>query len=436
MSDPKRAVLDYLEGIQGEGIRLGLDRVRAIAGRMGNPETRYPVIQVAGTNGKGSVAATLVSVLQASGLRVGFHLSPHIREVTERIRIGMAPVSYDALSADLAAVSDAAKKEGVTPTYFEALTLAAYRRFAEESVTCAVVEVGLGGRLDATSIVVPKLAVITEIDKDHTEHLGDSLESIAREKAAIAKPGVVTVIGTRKRALARSMEAMVSEAKGKPEMVVGRCLGRMLSMELTGQRVELVTPSGRYRDVHMALVGQHQLANLLTATRAVELLVSAGFPVTDGSFREGVASVRWPARFEIRSRDPLVILDGAHNPAGMAALMRTCRKLLGDGSGVVVLAPLAGKNLIGMLAMITPWARKIILTRIKGPRAIDLGRMSANFGKLRGAVEMADGPDEAIRAGVGALRPGDPLVVTGSLAGLGQAAATLDSLFPEGNGTL
>jgi dihydrofolate synthase/folylpolyglutamate synthase len=430
MSSPRSLVLDYLEGIQKEGIRLGLERVAGIARRMGDPQHACPVIQVAGTNGKGSVAATIAAVLGASGRRVGFYLSPHIQEVTERIRIDGEAVGYEALLEDLEAVRDAAGGEGVTPTYFEALTLAAYRRFAEEKVECAVVEVGMGGRLDATSIAAARLAVITEIDKDHTEYLGDSLEAIAREKVGIVRPGVPTVIGTRKRALARTMEHLVSAAGGVPETVAGHCLGRVIAMELTGQTVELVTPTGLYKDLRMSLVGHHQMENLLTATRAVELLAKAGFPITEGSYREGVATVRWPGRFEVRSRDPLVILDGAHNPGGAAALIRTSRKLFGDGRGIVVLAPLAGKNLMGMLSMITPWVGKVILARLAGPRGIDPRAHSTNLGMIR-SVDVADTMEAALRVGLESLPQGEPLIVTGSLAGLGQAAETLDALLPR-----
>lgn len=325
--------LDALYRRRAAGIKLGLETTRALLQALGDPHQGLPCIHVAGTNGKGSVCAILESVLRAAGLRTGLYISPHLVRFNERFQVAGRPIDDDVLYrllVDVEACADrlAPPPEGHPPTFFEFTTAAAFRYFAQCGVDIAVIETGLGGRLDSTNVVDPLTAVITNIGIDHIAYLGTDVAQIAREKAGIIKPGRPVVCGTMRddalaeiRAVARMVHA--------PLVRADECVSiRRLGVSWEGQRLEIETPGLRYPRLQFPLLGPRQLANLAVALAAIETLSATGaLAVGADAVREGLRNVRWPGRGQVlHPGNPLVLLDVAHNADGAAAL----RALLDD----------------------------------------------------------------------------------------------------------
>lgn len=309
--------LGWLYAHEGKGIDLSLDRMRAALASRGHPERAFRVVHVAGTNGKGSVSATIERVLRATGRRTGLYTSPHLHRFAERIRVDGAPVD----DARVAAGLEAQRQDAALPplTFFERATLLAFEIFRDAGVDIAVVEVGLGGRLDATNVVRPDVSVITHVAMDHEAYLGDTLADIAREKAGIIRVGAPVITSTRGEA--RDVVVRTAHARMAPCAVIDDDFGLDAhGFEGLGVRVDGVAP---------ALPGAHQLDNLACAIAALVTLRRNGLYVPDAAIREGVADVRWPGRLEhvVREGSPAFLLDAAHNPDGCAALAAHLRSL-------------------------------------------------------------------------------------------------------------
>jgi dihydrofolate synthase / folylpolyglutamate synthase len=305
--------LDFLYGLQRFGIKLGLENIRELLERLGHPETVLPVVQVAGTNGKGSVCATLAEILGQAGYRVGLYTSPHLQSFTERIRVAgrpIAPAIVNDLIAEIRQVG-----VGLPTTFFEFTTAMALLNFARQKVDLAILEVGMGGRLDATSVVHPRLGIITPISFDHTEHLGATLTAIAGEKAGILKEKLPVVIAEQEP---EALAALLQEAQrcNSPVYLSGRdfhyhASAPDLSFAGLGVTVDGLRP---------ALEGRHQHGNMSVALAAAALLRKQGWAITDSALRAGVERVSWPGRLEWWRGTRAVLLDGAHNPAGARVL--------------------------------------------------------------------------------------------------------------------
>ncbi|MHB8707418.1 MAG: bifunctional folylpolyglutamate synthase/dihydrofolate synthase [Desulfuromonadales bacterium] len=307
--------LAYLYGLQRFGIKLGLQNVRELLRRLGNPQEGLRCVHVAGTNGKGSVSVFLAGMLRHAGYRVGLYTSPHLHEFTERIRIDGEPLDRSELPRLVRRVKVAS--EGIPATFFEATTALALLAFREAAVEMAVLETGMGGRLDATNVVTPVLALITPVSLDHQEHLGGTLAAIAAEKAGIIKPGVPVVSGVQAPE-AGTVIAAAAAACGAPCWQAGRDFfwgGDHAAMWFRMQELELT-------GLHCALPGIHQLANYAQALAGAVLLRQAGLPVADAAMRRAGSTARWPGRLEWWGNPPVVLLDGAHNAAGAATLAR------------------------------------------------------------------------------------------------------------------
>jgi dihydrofolate synthase/folylpolyglutamate synthase len=289
-------MINYLKSLEKFGMNLGLERIKVILSKLENPQTKFKSIHIAGTNGKGSTAAMIASILQTAGYRVGLYTSPHFIDYTERIKINGKDISGQDFKAGLKIV----KRSGQKPTVFEALTAVAFWYFAKKKVDYAVVEVGLGGRLDATNVITPLVSVITNIDLEHTEVLGKTLAKIAAEKAAIIKPGVPVVTAENKR---EALQVLEKKAEKNSSLLVGI--------------------SRKQKAVSSKLIGEHQKLNAACAIAAIRL---AGIKVTKGQIKKGLAKTVWPGRLQIISRQPLIILDGAHNPAGAKVLVVALKK--------------------------------------------------------------------------------------------------------------
>jgi len=406
----------YALGNEIKTAKFGLERIRAVAGALGNPHERGRYVHVAGTNGKGSVCAMIESALRAAGERTGLFTSPHLSEPVERIRIDGQPVTAARFAAAFERVHAAVEKlleEGAIDlhaTYFETVTAMAFAIFAEEAVHTAVLEVGLGGRLDATNIVRPELCVITPIDFDHEAWLGRSLESIAGEKAGILKAGVPAVFARQRPEVAPILNARAREV-GAPVTRAEDWPIRHLELDARGSRFEL----GPLR-IECPLAGEHQVENAATAAVAA---VQLGLP--GHAIERGIASVRWPGRLERVCEDPEIILDGAHNPAGARSLAAYIRRFYAGRPVRLIFGAMRDKAVAEIGGILFPHAQEVILTAPRQARAVSPEALRELGGHA--GFKVAASIEDAL-----ALAPTAPAAVTfitGSLFLVAEARAIL-----------
>jgi len=369
-----------LERLERFGVRLGLETTHRLLEGLGNPQLGYPVVLVAGTNGKGSTAALLESMARASGYRVGLHTSPHLESVEERIRVDGFGIAKGDLASLVARVVDTSDRQlGHAPTYFEALTAAAFEHFARVKVDLAVVEVGLGGRLDATNASEPILSLITEIGLEHQAFLGNSLAAIAGEKAGILRPGAPAV-GWLEHPEARAVVRQRADSLGT-DLTIGSEAASISStgaFSLAGQELVVTTPKRSYR-VALPLLGEFQQPNLALAVLAAERLADHGFRrLTPESIVQGVAGVRWPARLELArvSEESAVLLDVAHNPDG-ARVLRSFLESLARPYNLLY-GTLDDKDVGSILPLLAELADQVVLTAPSSPRALEPTRFHSS----------------------------------------------------------
>jgi dihydrofolate synthase/folylpolyglutamate synthase len=405
-------------------MKLGLEAIRELLARLGNPQGHVARVLIGGTNGKGSTAATLSAILHASGIRAGLHTSPHLEEVTERIRVGEKDSRHDRLEAVLSRVFQAADAPPAIPvTYFEAVTAAAELLFREEDCRLAVVEVGLGGRLDATNASEPLISIVTSIGLDHEADLGSSVVEIAREKAGIFRPGRLALCGGRD---GKALSVLAEEARKKGAAFADSNRSVKVSdrRELeAGQSFRLETPAGRY-ELFTPLRGEHQADNVALAVLAAEALVRHFPSISPGSIRSGAAAVRWPARLEkIRCAGKEVWLDGCHNPDGARALARFFRSR--DGELDLLFAVMADKDFVGIARELFPLARRVVVTTPPVSRAAPALELAERLSFLHRDVTAIPDVDRAF-ARILAESAGSVLVA-GSLYLVGDVRARLSS---------
>lgn len=402
--DDLTAVLERLYRRRTFGIRPGLEMTNSILDQLDRPQDGYRVIHVAGTNGKGSVCAMLDAVLREAGLRTALYSSPHLVRFNERFRINGEPIADSCLAEVLAAVegpSDAAAgRLGREATFFEYTTAAAFEHFRRSGVEVAVVETGMGGRLDSTNVVDPALAVITRIDMDHTAYLGNTLSEIAGEKCGIIKQGRPLVSGPMDEDAAAVVAARAAAAGILHVQAAERVGIRVKSVDWSGQKVEVGTENVSYGTIRFPLVGEHQVENLAIAVAAIEVLEDVvGIPVSREHLRAGIAGVRWPGRFQVLRRDPVLVIDGAHNPSGARTLARTLDRLSGEHPIGLVVGMCDDKDIRGFLAEFVGraarlWAVPIASERSVSPSVIEdtarfLG-MAVSATELAGALLEAE----------------------------------------------
>ncbi len=389
---------------------------------LGDPHLQYPSIHIAGTKGKGSVAAICASALRAAGLHTGLYTSPHLRLFEERIQVGGQPIA----PADLAALV-----EGIQPavaqieeiTTFEVVTALAFLHFARRGVDVAVVEVGLGGRLDATNMVQPLVSVITSLSYDHTHLLGETLEQIAAEKGGIIKPGVSVVTACQEPGPLAVLERIAAD-QGAPLTAI--CREWWYRQELAGLDGQCFRagragqPGAAYR---LPLLGEHQAHNGAVALAALDVVRRSGrFPtLNDDAIRQGFAQVDWPGRFQILQRRPVVVLDGAHNAASMHELCRTLDALFPDQHKLFVLGITADKDVTGIIQALLPTADRVIATGAEHPRAAAPAELRQRVEQLGGHPLESPSVPAAIQLALEMAGPQDVICVTGSLFVVGDA---------------
>jgi dihydrofolate synthase/folylpolyglutamate synthase len=399
-----------------------LDRVGSLVDLMGDPQRTYPVLHLTGTNGKGSTARLLTSLLVTKGLSVGTYTSPHLERFNERLAWNGEAISDAALVEVIEAVASIEMLTAEAPTVFEILTAAAFRWFADIAVDAAVVEVGLGGRWDATNVADGQVAVVTNVSLDHAETIGPTLADIATEKAGIVKPGSTLVLGETEPALAD-----IFRAAGAAEVWER---GRDFDCDANGlahggRLVDLRTPGASYEGVYLPVHGAHQGDNAAVALAAAEAFFGA--PLHPDVVADALAEVRIPGRLEVVSRQPLCVLDGAHNPAGARAAGIAIAEAFGQAaSTVLVVGLLQGRDPAEMLgALGARQARALVACPAPSPRtlpAADLARAGRALGL---EVEAAGSVPEAVARGLALAGPEDLVLVSGSLYVVGAARAAL-----------
>jgi dihydrofolate synthase/folylpolyglutamate synthase len=375
--------LQYLSSLGRFGIKLGLERTLAILKEMGNPQQLFQGVHVAGTNGKGSVCAMSSNVLQSAGYRVGLMPKPHLISYTERIQVDQRPIREDdfaGLLTELRPLFDRVAAEHGPPTEFEILTAAALYYFARASIDLLVCEVGLGGRLDATNVLDLGVEVITNIALDHTQHLGSTLEQIAAEKAGILKEDSLAITGAASPAL-EVIETVANRLHIPLLRLNHEITYTAQDRDWSGSIVSVTTPARTTRDLRVPLLGLHQAENAALAVAAIEGLRSRGWDIPAGALRDGIARARWPGRLDVIGRDPIVLVDGAHNPAGLERAVDTVDHLSVGKPLVVVFGAMKDKDLPTMMAILKRLHAMVVFSGIDWHRAETPARLAHLYGQ-------------------------------------------------------
>ena len=413
--------VSYIDSFQWQAHAPGLERIRALLGQLGDPQQQLRFVHVAGTNGKGSTSALLDACLRQAGLRVGLYTSPHLVRYNERFRINGEEVSDEALCAAAARVKAAADTMEDAPTQFELLTCVGFCCFEAAGCDIVVLEVGLGGRLDATNVIpAPEAAVITRIGLEHTELLGDTLEKIAAEKAGIVKAGGTVVLGDHAEPVRRTVEEICRQRGAR---LIQAEEPAPLARSLEGQRFSW----GRYPEVCLSLLGEHQLQNAATALAVLEVLRERGWPIPDQAVLEGMAHAVWPGRFECAGTHPAIIVDGGHNPQCAQAVAASLAAYFPGKKISFLMGVLADKDFRGIFDPIVPLAERIAAVTPDSHRALPAAELCRKLAGEYGFADAAAYPDAA--AALAALResvgPEDVICVCGSLYMIGEVRTLL-----------
>lgn len=413
--------LDYLYRLEKFGMIFGLEKIKAILEAIGNPHLEIQTIHIGGTNGKGSTAAMMASILQQEGYHVGLYTSPHLIRFTERIKVDGKEIDPEVVAELTDWIRERIEITGVTPpfTFFDFTTAMALLYFKQKRVDLAILEVGLGGRLDSTNVVEPLLSVITNVSKDHEEVLGRTLLKIAYEKAGIIKKGRPLVTAASQPQILR-MFSKICKEKGSPFYRMGKEFSY----------VPCERGHFHYRGIHrkfwdltVNLPGPHQIINAVTALGAMEVLDDLGYVVSNEAMINGLNRVEWPGRLEMVCSSPRVFLDGAHNPAGALVLKESLQKEFEYNRLILIIGIMKDKNYKFILRTLAPIADHLILTQPNIPRAASPELLQKSLGRNGKKVEIVQGVQRAIDRGLSMASSEDLICITGSLYTVGEARA-------------
>ena len=405
--------LEYLSQLKSKGINLDLGPISRLLQRLDNPQTQYKTILVGGSNGKGSVAATISSILHGAGVNVGLYTSPHLIDFTERIRVNNQMIKEEELSELIDEVREVIKED---ITYFEFATALSFLYFYRRHVDIAVLEVGMGGRLDATNVVIPESSIITNICMEHQKYLGKNLSVIAREKGGIIKEGGVCLTAARQNKVLNVLGDL-SRQKHSRLYRVGREIRMRKSKDGSFSYYGIFK---KYKNLEISLIGKHQIENTALALGAIEILENRGLNIEGGIVKRGLKDVRWEGRLEILNENPTLVVDGAHNPGGISAL---CRSLAVDfkyDKLILLFGVLNDKDYKTMLRKLSPRADKIILTRPGGGRALPAEKLLPFVGKHNDSVEVIENSEKALVRAFALADKNDLICVAGSLYLVGE----------------
>lgn len=437
----ERHDIERLRAVRANDNAFRLDRMQALMAALGNPQNQVKAVHVAGTVGKGSTCAMIAAMLEACGYTVGVYTSPHLVDVRERIAINGASISKHDFTEGMQRVANAAATAGVDPTFFEVLTALGLCYFADEAVDVAIVEVGLGGRLDSTNIITPLVSVVTAIDFDHTRILGTTLPQIAKEKAGIFKKGVPALFFAQAPEVDKVFVDYAA-ACGASLRIVNRDIefsSRFCSNPDLGAhtRVCLYSKSTRLEHLPVPLPGEHQASNCALALAAVDVLQQAGFQCPEDRLTAGLARSRVPGRMELISQRPRILVDGAHNPASMNALMRCVGAYVPYDSMVCIFGCCQDKDMAAMLDRVNLGADKVVFTRaLSNPRAADPHELQRLFQERSGKMsQVARSLPEAMEIAMRAVSRDDLICVTGSFYLVGEAMKFVSERNPTAEPT-
>lgn len=425
-----KQAMDYIENSAKFSMKLGLSRTEKILELLGNPHNKLKCIHIAGTNGKGSTTAMISAILGEAGYKVGMYTSPYIEEFEERIQINGANIPKEDLARVVTKVSEAVDtviKFGYdNPTQFEIITCAGLLYFYEQNVDFAVIEVGLGGRLDSTNVVTPVLSIITSISYDHMDILGDTISKIAYEKAGIIKNGVPVVLYPQEKEAEEMVEKVCIEKETKLIKVCKESVKFMSFDEICiedkvsiAQNIIINTEKCGY-NVDLALLGKHQILNCATALYAVEELIRIGLDIEKEAVLKALAKVKWKGRFEILNQAPLVVIDGAHNIDGIRRLKESVEVYLQYKDLILILGILADKQVGDMVKTIVPMAKRVICITPHSDRAELASELKEIVQKYNKNCEIVEGYEEAYKLGLNYCSKKDLLLISGSLYMIGD----------------
>jgi dihydrofolate synthase/folylpolyglutamate synthase len=427
--------LERVAGTAPHTRRYDLGRMRVLLERLDNPHLRTPTVHITGTKGKGSTGATIASVLTAQGYNAGLFTSPHLHTLRERIQLGGEPVSeleFVSLADAVWPVVESMNAQGSNGevTTFEMLTAMAFLHFFRRRADFQVIEVGLGGRLDSTNLVQPRVCVITSISLDHTQILGDTVEQIAMDKSGIIKPGSVVVTSPQVPGVMAVLKE-ACRAQGVDLVSVDEeYKWTMRASDLDGQSFTVAAPWGEVR-LWTPLLGGYQLENSATCLAVINELKNLGYAVTDEAVIQGFRSVRWSGRLEVLARKPLVVADGAHNPYSAAKLREALHQYFSFERLIYVVGLSADKNAQGIIQELAPGAYMVVATRSRHPRAAPPDLLASGFRAVGGQVVVVEGVEAALDYALNQAKARDLVVATGSLFVAAEAREAILGIPPE-----
>ena len=417
--------LSYIHSVSWMGTVPGLSRIRALLERLGNPQDGLKFVHIAGTNGKGSTAAMLSSILTRAGYRTGLYTSPYIIRFNERMQVNGVEISDEALCALTEQIRPLADAMEEHPSEFELITAIGFEYFRRERCDIVVCEVGMGGDWDATNVIQnTECAVITNIGLDHTRFLGDTVEAIAHTKAGIVKPGQPCVLYRQQPSVEAVIEAVCRE-KGAPLIRADFDAITPLFAGLEGQRFSWRALA----ELELPLLGAHQLKNAATVLTTVDVLRDRGWRIPERAVREGLAAVRWPGRFQVLRREPLFIADGGHNPQCLAALEAALREYLPGTKPVFLCGCMADKDYGDMFRRLLPFARAFVTVTPNNPRALPAGELSDYIARALGVEAVpCESVEQGVQTAVRLAGPGGAVCACGSLYMIGDIVAAVSKL--------
>jgi dihydrofolate synthase/folylpolyglutamate synthase len=401
-----------------KGMKLGLETMQTLAKRTGHPQNRFTSIHIAGTNGKGSTAAILESILREAGYKTGLYTSPHLIDMRERIKVCGKTITREKVIEILTRLIPHIEATGAS--FFEILTAMAFLYFSEMEVDTAVLETGLGGRLDATNIVTPKMTIITGIGMEHTKILGKQLKPITREKAGIFKHGIPCISGVTNPRIAAYLKELAMERQVPIIFTKDHVTTSGVHLSRYGSRFNCRTSDSIYRDLNMKLPGKHQIENCSLALQAVETLRRDSYSIPEDAVRRGLENVQWRGRLDLLQEHPSILLDSAHNPIGIKRLVQAIKQLFEYDSLILIFGVLRDKDYSKMISTIAPLADRIIFTRPLSPRALEpeeLMLLPAVQGKK---IETIPQIQEAWNRAVDLAQRADIVCVAGSIYLVGE----------------
>jgi len=419
ISSYKEAV-QYLYGLQKYGIKFGLSKTSNILKAMGNPHLKQKYIHVAGTNGKGSVSAMVESILMKAGMKVGFYSSPHLVRFTERFRINRKEIPR-AKTVELVNKLKDVIDPSQPPTFFEATTVMALSYFADEKTDIAIMEVGMGGRLDSTNVIKPLISVITNISLEHQNYLGKGLANIAGEKAGIIKKGVGLVTAASQPLVVALFEEVCKNKKAPFHR-----LGKDFRYRSKGEVISYFGMKRNLRGLKPSLQGGYQHGNTALALAVIEMLETKGYNVSEKEIADGLADAVWPGRMQVISREPLVIVDGAHNPGAVRELAHSIKNDFSYDRLILVAGIMEDKDITSIIRLISPVADYIISTKPDYYRAANPERIMKEVSAAGKRGEVVEALPTAIDRAKTMASPRDLILITGSLFTVGEALTILD----------